>query len=69
MLWARERLRKRIRDHSFCWNVLYNELSRLNELASEMILDCDVFRTWMEDWIWRERVRALVVAINDERRP
>ena len=69
MLWAGERLCKRIGDHSFCWDVLYNELSRLDELTSEMILDCNVFRMWMEDWDLHERESALVVAINDERRP
>jgi len=68
MLWAGERLCKRISNHSFCWDVLYNELSCLDELMSEMILDCDVFGMWMEDWDLRECESALVVAVNDERR-
>jgi len=69
MLWAGEHLHKHIGNHSFCWDVLYNDLPHLDELTSEMILDCDVFRMWMEDWVLCECESTLVVTVNDKRRP
>jgi len=51
--------------HSFCWNIFDDDSSRLDEFPGVVVLNRDMFRSWMKDWVVCKCERALVVAKND----
>jgi hypothetical protein len=55
MLRSRERFCECVGDHNLCGNIFDRNEAILDDFASIVILDGEVFGTWMEDRVMGER--------------